>query len=137
MKRILKILAFALPALIFILAGCAKDTTSTENPTRNSFLGSWSVTEYYTKLTYEVIIVADPNSSDGVLISGFANTLQSGPYAGAVVAGSKITLDANQVIGDGIKVNGSGVLSGNKITWSYTIDDGANLLTANAVYTKI
>jgi hypothetical protein len=124
-------------ALAFILAGCAKESDTVTDPTRDSYLGTWSVSESYTKLSYEVIIMADPNSANGVLISGFANTLPSGPYAGATVSGDKITLDANQVIGDGLKIAGSGILSGSKINWNYTIDDGANLLHAIAIYSKL
>jgi hypothetical protein len=123
--------------LFFALSGCAKEGSTTTEVTRDSFLGTWSVSESYTKLSYEVTIVADPNSANGVLISGFANTLPSGPYTGAVISGSKITLDANQVIGDGLSISGGGNLSGKTITWNYTIDDGATLLHAVAIYTRL
>jgi len=137
MKKIHLAINLFLVAMVAALAGCTKDSTTTpDTPVgRDSYIGSWSVSESYTKLTYEVTILADPNSNDGVLIAGFANTMPSGPRAGAVVSGSKITLDANQVI-DGLKLNGGGTLSGTKITWVYTIDDGANLTHAVAVYTK-
>ena len=136
MKRIKTATILFLFAMALFISGCVKDSSTTPEPGRDSFLGSWSVSESYTKLTYEVTISVDPNSTNGVLIAGFANTLPTGPSAGAVVSGSKITLDANQVI-DGLKLNGGGSLSGKTINWSYTIDDGANLLHATAVYTKL
>ncbi|MEI6681439.1 MAG: hypothetical protein WCO44_02365 [Bacteroidota bacterium] len=134
-SKVILFLFFA--AVTSFLTGCAKDssTTTTTSTGRDAFLGSWSVTEFHTKLTYDAIISADPNSTNGVLISGFAGTVKTGPAAGAVVSGTKITLDANQVI-DGLKYNGSGTLSGKTIAWNYTIDDGANVITAVATYTK-
>ncbi len=137
MKLIRKVTAMSLFAMVIAMSGCVKDSSSTPDTgaTRDSFLGNWNVSESYTKLTYEVTIVADPNSANGVLMVGFANTLPAGPSAGAEVSGARITLDANQVI-DGLKLNGGGVLSGKTITWNYTIDDGATLLHAVAIYTK-
>ena len=123
---------FLLTLTVF-LSACTKDSSTPVN--RSDFLGSWSVSEYSTKLAYEVTISADPNSANGVFISGFANTLPSGPPAGATIDGSKITLDANQVL-DGLKINGGGVLSAKIINWKYTIDDGANLSNVVSTYTK-
>lgn len=121
----------------FILAGCAKDSNSADGADRDRFLGKWSVNETWTKLTYEVNITADPGSPNGVFISNFAGTGSSSIPASAEVNGTTIVLDANQVIGGGLTVNGYGTLSGSKISWNYTLDDGANLITAVAVYTKI
>lgn len=123
-------------SLTIALAGCTKDSTTPDTGTRSAFLGKWSVNETWTKLSYEVTISADPNSSNGVFISNFGGTGSSGIPAGAEVNGSSIILDANQVIGGGIKINGSGNLSGTKITWNYTLDDGATLIHAVATYTK-
>ena len=120
------------------LTGCVKDSSTPPDTgaARDAFIGNWSVKEIYTRLNYEATVIADPTSTNGVLISGFAGTLPTDPYAGALVTGTKITLDSNQVIGDGLKINGSGVLSGNTINWNYTIDDGATLRHAVAIYTK-
>ncbi|MEI6173767.1 MAG: hypothetical protein WCR01_08440 [Bacteroidota bacterium] len=120
-----------------LLAGCTKDNTTPESTdVRTAFLGKWSVSETWTKLSYEVTITTDPNSTDGVFISNFADTGTSGIPAGAVVSGNSITLDPDQVIGEGLKINGSGTLSGSKISWNYTLDNGATLIQAIATYTK-
>jgi len=125
-------------AVTLSLTGCTKEATPDPDPSdaRSAFLGRWSVNETWTKLAYEVNITADPGSTDGVFISNFANTGSSGIPAGARIAGTSIVLDANQVIGDGLKINGSGNLSGTRITWNYTLDDGATLIHAIATYTK-
>ncbi len=132
-----KVVLILLVTVVSFLSGCAKDssTTTITSTGRDAFLGSWSVTESHTKLTYDATISADPNSANGVLISGFAGTVKTGPSAGAVVSGTKITLDADQII-EGLKYNGGGTLSGKTINWNYTIDDGANRITAVATYTK-
>jgi hypothetical protein len=126
--------------LVFVLiTGCTKDPNPSPGPAdaRTSFLGRWSVNETWTKMAYEVNITTDPGSADGVFITNFANTGSSGTPAGARIAGATIILDANQIIGDGLKINGSGNLVSNKITWNYTLDDGATLINAIATYTKL
>ena len=128
------IIAFLLLSLTAALAGCSKDSGTTPDPGRAAFLGKWNVSP--TKLTYEVTISEDPNSSNGVFISNFALIGTSYPPAGAVIKGTTITLDAGQVIGSGITVNGSGTLSGTKILWKYTTFDGADLTNVSETYTK-
>ena len=123
-------------ALATMLTGCTKDSgTTPDTGSRSSFLGKWLVTPT-TKLTYEVNITTDPNSSNGVFISNFAGLGTSSIPASASVSGTSITLDANQVIGDGITINGSGSLSGTKIKWNYTLFNGADLINVSETYTK-
>jgi hypothetical protein len=134
-KQLTVLLAFmAISGLIF--QGC---TEKTDDPgtvvSRSSFLGKWTVSETKKGSTYEVNITADPVSADGVFISNFANLGYSVAPAGASVSGSKITLDPDQII-DGLIINGSGTLSGTKITLTYTINTGADLNTYYATYTK-
>jgi len=137
MKNISGIIRLVIMVLTVTLAGCAKDSdTSPDTGTRSAFLGKWSVSETWTKLSYEVTISADPNSSNGVFIYNFANTGSSSIPASAVINGTSIVLDPDQVIGEGITITGNGTLSGTKINWNYSIDDGATLIQAVAVYTK-
>jgi hypothetical protein len=135
MKNIQLTVVLALVIFTFAFSGCTKDSsTSPDSTTRDSFIGNWLASPL--KSTYDVTISADPNSSDGVFIANFNLIGFSYPPASASVSGNKITLDANQVIGSGITVNGSGTLSGTKITWTYTTFDGADLTTVNETYTK-
>jgi hypothetical protein len=144
LANIYKMKSISLKFILLFLAVAASFTSCTKteinpgpNDERAAFLGRWSVNETWTKLAYEVNITADPGSTDGVFISNFANTGSSGTPAGAVVAGSSIILDADQVIGEGLTINGSGNLSGSKIIWNYTLDNGADLIHAIATYTKL
>jgi len=136
MKTIKVSLTIIVLAMSLLPAGCTKDTNSTpDSSSRDAFLGKWTVRPT-TKLTYEVIISADPNSPDGVFISNFADVGTTSAPAGAEIKGNSIVLDANQVIGDGLKINGSGTYTGTKIIWNYTIFDGADLTSVAETYTR-
>jgi hypothetical protein len=137
MKAIRASIYITILSLTVALAGCAKDSDTGDAADRDRFLGKWSVTETWTKLSYEVNITEDPSSPNGVFISNFAGTGSSSIPASAEVNGTTIVLDANQVIAGGLTVNGYGTLTGSKISWNYTLDDGANIITAVATYTKI
>lgn len=132
-----------LPAiLILMITGFYACTDSDPAPAptdpRQAFLGIWSVTETEARLTYEVNIVIDPQSQNGgVFIYNFANAGTSSNPAYAFVSGNTISLEVNQVIGDGWIINGSGSLSGSKINWPYTLNDGANLHHVSALFTKL
>jgi hypothetical protein len=122
-------------AMAFTLTSCTKDPETPVSVNREAFLGKWIV-KPTTKLTYEVTISADPNSSGGVFISNFADVGSSSIPASAEVTGTSIVLDDPQVIGDNLTIKGSGNLSGTKIIWNYTIFDGADLTTVAETYTR-
>jgi hypothetical protein len=140
MKKFHATLTLMTLMLSLVLSGCTEKTDPDPSPTdaRSAFLGRWSVVETPTKLSYEVNITADPNSTDGVFISNFANTGSGSTPAGAFIGGNTITLDPDQVIGDGWIINGYGSLSGTtKINWNYNINDGADVNYYVATYTKL
>ena len=137
MKTIQITLAIFIFGIALALSGCTKEAEPTpDSGTRSSFLGKWNVSETWTKLSYETTISADPNSSNGVFISNFAGTGTTSVPASAVINGSSIILDANQVIGGGLKIIGTGNLAAGKISWNYTLDDGANIINAIAIYSR-
>ena len=138
MKRSISIGIFTLILFGVGISGCTKESDSDPESTdnRTAFIGRWNVSETWTKLSYEVNIVADPTSTDGVFIYNFGNTGSSGLPAAASINEKAIALDPDQVIGEGWTINGSGNLSGTKIYWNYTLDDGATLISATATYTK-
>lgn len=121
-------------SIILFLSGCLKSNPdpSPSDP-RQQYLGSWGVNEAATKNYYTAIISADPNSSDGVFINNFAaSTVQ----AHAVVRGNSITVTSQQ-LSNGWIVNGTGTYSSSKITWTYSINDGANLTNYSAIFTRL
>ena len=141
MKRHLYIQAFFLVFLSLILYGCMKDNSPGPDGSdaRVKFLGRWSVKETWHKSNYEVTIYADPDSPEGVFIQNFANP-GIGVPASASISGNNITLDYEQVIGDGWTIKGGGIYDPEtgKIIWNYTIFDGATLFTVtDATYTKL
>ena len=125
MKNFTLSAAIVLLAIIAVLTGCKKDSNTTPDSGRTPFIGKWLVKPTI-KNTYEVTISADPNSPNGVFISNFWQIGLSYPSASAEIKGTSIILDANQLIGDGLTVTGSGILSGTKITWNYLISTGAD-----------
>jgi hypothetical protein len=138
MKNPLNLLASFL-LLTTILSGCTADSPSPppSGDARDTYVGTWSVNETELKLSYEVSIEIDTSSSSRVNIYNFANSGTAVP-AVAVVSGNTITLVSDQVIGDGWVINGGGALAGSsKITWAYTLNDGANLHNLSAVYSKL
>jgi len=123
----------------FGLASCQKDATEPD-PTdpRANFLGLWSVNEQWTKLTYEVYITTDPNSSSGIYLENFAGS-GSGVKTHASISGNNVEISSlPQTLSNGWIINsGSGALQGTaKINWNYVFNDLADTYTATAVYTK-
>ncbi|NQV02549.1 MAG: hypothetical protein HQ542_07885 [Bacteroidia bacterium] len=139
MKQTVSYIVSILVLLALGFSSCTDlDPTPAPADPRQAFAAIWSVTETETRLTYEVSVELDPTSqSGGVFIYNFANAGSSSNPAYAIVSGSTITLEVNQVIGDGWIINGSGTLSGSKINWPYTLNDGANLHHISAVFTKL
>ena len=136
MKRVSKyILLFSLSAVFFV-SSCNKDNSSTQLLTRASLKGTWVVNETFKKTTYEVTILIDSTTSNGVLISNFAGAGQN-VKAIAYLSGVKLALTSNELLSNGWIVNGSGTVTGTtRIDWPYSLHDGANLTTIQAVFTK-
>ncbi|HTX87443.1 MAG TPA: hypothetical protein VMC08_00510 [Bacteroidales bacterium] len=147
MKKIFNPGLVGLVTLIALYSSCAKDTSSPSSDNRSKFLGTWNVTETYNKagspgwlmplLTYQVTVTADPDSSTAVFISNFANA-GANVKAHAETSGNNIYISpAKQVLSTGWKVDGSGTITGTTpINWIYTIDNGADIFYATAVYSK-
>ncbi len=138
MKRWIQILVILSALIGLAISSCTKDDPN-PSPTdpRLTFVGSWTVNETEPRLTYEASIESDIQSlNGGVYIYNFANAGSSSNPAYAYVSGNTITLEVNQVIGDGWIINGSGIRSGNTINWPYTLNDGANLHHITAIFTK-
>jgi len=104
---------------------------------RAKFLGSYVVDDNCSSsgvTTYNTTIVTSTAGVTEVRLTNFW-----GEFTNAVVAtvsGSTITIARQEPSGDGFFVEGSGTISGNTITWTYTITDerdAANIVTDNCV----
>lgn len=134
-RKVIPILALM---TIFVLPGCQKDsTTIPSGDSRSAFLGNWGGSDTELKFYYNAVITSDTTSATGVQIRNFGGIGNSYPPAKARVSGSTITLNLDQVVGDGLILNGSGVISGTTvINWKYTLFDGATLRKFTSVFTR-
>jgi hypothetical protein len=139
MKKI-SVVAWAIIILFQItLPSCqTEDTPPDPVDPRTNFLGVWSVSENWTKLTYEVSITTDPGSSDGVYIENFAGS-GSGVKTHALISGNNISISPlpQTISSDWKIISGSGALQGTtKMNWTYVFTESANTYHADAVFTK-
>jgi hypothetical protein len=119
-----------------LISSCNKDNGTTLTISRSSLPGTWTVTESKKKATYEVTILLDAGTSNGVLIRNFGGAGQD-VEAIAYLSGTKLALNSNELLSNGWIVNGTGTFtSATVISWPYTIHDGANQNSYQAVFTK-
>jgi hypothetical protein len=129
------ILLLSLPA-VFFASSCNKDNGTTVVLSRASLTGTWIVNETKKKATYEVTFTIDSTTATGVLIRNFAGAGQD-VRAIAYLSGTTLALTNNELLSNGWIVNGSGTVTGTtRIDWPYSLHDGANLTTFQAVFTK-
>ena len=139
MKTTAKFLIALLMITLVFFSSCTTDNP-TPSPTdpRANYTGTWSVSENWNKLAYEVKITNDAGSSTGVYIDNFANS-GTGIKTHATISGSTISITSPpQTLSNGWVIEtGSGYLQGTiKINWNYVFDDLATQYMATAVYTK-
>jgi hypothetical protein len=132
MKRML------LGFVLIIMFSCTEDGDIL-NPEedRDMFIGTWNVNETCNRIPYQVTIIKDPSNSSQVIIENFwlIGPDEKPPYA--IVAGNTIVIPQQNICNDDKTiVKGTGDLSNNVINWEYTVNDGADLYTCIATYTK-
>lgn len=130
-----KLARFFLLSLLIFVFSCEEENPDFADD-RDAFLGSWSVTESCSKDSYTVQIVEDPSNSAQVLINNFWNTGNCGTSPYGIVAGNSIYLPKQYFCDGDFQVNGDGELNKENVSWSYSIDDGADLSTCDANYSK-
>ena len=138
MKKITKLLLFTVISATVFFSACEPD----EDPivsTNEFFVGTWLAEEtstlYPDPNTFTVEIKANQLTENEVYIYNFylfGN--DDADKVTAITTASSITINA-QTICDNI-INGEGTLSGNKISWSYYVNDGADIDHVTATYTK-
>jgi len=130
-KNIVRLLFIS--CLSLILFSCDEDSLDEFNDPRDQFLGTWNVSENELKDAYAVNIVKNPSNSSEVLINNFWNTTGNPPAA--LVVGKKIFFNEANFLDSESTVNGEGFLNNDKITWQYTVFDGADEKEYDAIYT--
>jgi len=137
MKKSIRVSFSFLFLVVIAFVSCTKtDTTTPSSDDRAKFIGDWSVHEIHNKGDYSVTIKTDPNEASRVLIDNFGN-LVYGNKATAYISGNSIILDQGQVVSNMTIISGSGTMTGTtKISWTYSMTDGATRTDATATYTK-
>lgn len=121
--------------LLFLFA-CEEDDPLNFGDDRDAFLGKWNVVESCSKDAYSVNIVKDPSNSAQVLITNFWNTGNCNEAAYAIVAGESLFIPNQLFCDNAFKTDGGGDLNKEKITMSYNINDGADLFSCQATYSR-
>lgn len=128
-----KILAIV---MILTLTGCTFDETDDLTDDRDAFLGTWNVSESCAKDAYSVNIVKDPSNSAQILINNFWNTGNCGDPVSALIAGNSAYISTQTFCNKAFEAEGSGDLVKEEITWSYSINDGADLFNCQATFSR-
>jgi hypothetical protein len=135
MKSFKFLFSIVIASMVVVFTSCdPNEDPLSDQDVRDNYLGTWKVQESGKgKVTYEVEITADPDNSVQVLINNFYD-YNIKPYA--IVTASTITLPS-QDFAKSLQIHGSGTLSQEKITWTYYVNNGADLDTIHSVYTKL
>jgi len=130
--------------LVSFVGSCTPDEDGDNGNTyvdpRDKFTGSWKCTEMsrqFGSQTYNVNISLNPQNSTEILI---ANIYHFGydEKARAITSNNSATIPLQPICNNTNNIRGSGMFSGNnQINWTYYVDDGADIDTCNAVYTRL
>ncbi len=131
--RINRIVFILCTTIVFTFSSCSDDDEDKTINDRDQFLGNYSVVYCSFNYTYENIISAVDTHENRITFSDYANedSLEQ-PYA--IVSGSTINIPSQTYeSGAGpITTQGSGFISGNTLTITYTIGS----TSCTDVYTK-
>lgn len=132
--------------LLFVLASflhsCDTDEDINE-PTadpRDKFVGAWNCQETSSinkkgSSSYTVNISLNPNNSSQILLENFYQ-LGFGIKLYAIVANNNATIPEQTTSGFAVKGSGNYNTSTDKINWTYYVNDGADIDSCTAVYSK-
>ncbi|HHN48441.1 MAG TPA: hypothetical protein ENN08_05860 [Bacteroidales bacterium] len=134
-SSILIVLLIFLPAL-FVSCELDEDDDPLAD-IRDKFIGTWRLNESEAKSSmafYDILINIDPGNTSQVLIRNFANTGSNRTVYG-IVTTNQITVPAQTIAS--LDVSGLGVLtSNNRMNWTYSVNDGADLINYTALAEK-
>lgn len=131
----------------FIIAGlssCEEDSSfgnDINEDYRDKYIGNWTCTETPAKgieLTYTVKISKDTANSSRVYLKNFGFSGLNEKAAYGIVTENSITVPEQTICNDDSwVVEGIGYLiKSDKMTWEYSINDGADLSNYTAVFIK-
>lgn len=123
---------FFIAGIIFLLPGCPSTDEDDNGSGSNNFLGTYSCVETctYQNDSYEITITAGGSTNEVTIY----NLYDWDENATATINGNNISIPS-QVL-DGITFSGTGSLSGNTLTISYTAEEDDVTDDCNLVCTK-
>lgn len=121
--------------IVLLLCSCKKDEPETVIDSRDSFVGSWNVSDQLlTKANYQVRIFKDENNSEKVWLINFHGTSDT---AFGYISSKDITITPQVLSATHLNTGGSGLMNGTTtINFQYYINDGAQQDTMIATYQK-
>jgi hypothetical protein len=141
MKKIIKY-TFVLLTLASVFFSCnPDDTNNTPQPNvdpRDKFVGSWLCNEHSHQMgnsSFTVPISKDINNSSQIALANFYQ-LGSSQKVYGVVTNNTVTISNQTVSGKSVRGSGTITNNNNTINWNYYVDDGADIDTCTAVFTK-
>jgi len=138
MKKIFRYSIF-IGIFVMLLYSCnSNDSNTSSSDPRDNFTANWTCAEQSHlngSSSFTVSISLNPNNSSQIYLANFYHFGTNQKVYG-IVANTNVTIPQQTV--NGIKISGSGNLINNnsKINWNYYANDGADIDTCTAVYTK-
>jgi len=134
MKSLLKYTAFFLIIGLFALSSCdPNENINPDQDVRAPYLGTWLCVEL-SGMTYSVTVTLDQANSTQILIGNF-HLYGANEKAYAIATANNLALPSQTVCGNTIHGSGN-LVNDNKFTLKYYVNDGADIDTVNATYTK-
>jgi hypothetical protein len=102
--------------------------TKCETESRTKFTKSWAcsdITGSAPALVYNCVISNGVNVTSVIISNTFSSNFFANTIS-ATVNGNTITIPQQTPDNNGVKVSGSGTISGNKINWTYTLTSATN-----------
>lgn len=134
-----KLLQLSMVTVLLIMASCTEDENITGADIRDEFVGNWLVLENSNVLgvrSFEANIVKSNLASDEINISNFYKLGESDSVKANVSSVLSTTFIIPIQLVSGHSINGTGALSGDEIEMVYYVDDGNEIDTISAVFTR-
>jgi hypothetical protein len=138
MKRIFGYAILFAAMASFMISCDPNNNPPDDTDPRDKFVGSWTCAENSTQngtSSFTVNVSLNSGNSSQILMANFYQ-LGSSKTVYAVVAGDNATAASQTVGGVTIKGDGSITTNDTKMNWNYTANDGADIDTCTAVFTK-
>ena len=122
--------------LAVVFSSCEKSDPDISTADRDKFIGSYQGVSSGPGGTrnFNMTITASNSAPDQVIMENF-DLSGSGSYIAANINGNNLSMVTTTISGE--IYEGYGALSGNRITFNYTLDDGQTVETRTATADKL